>query len=116
MQYWVDAKRLNDLIKMRGLTIEQVEAECHVKKRHDLFMKLVTEGGPTRDLFLLGDVARAIDVPTTEFVKSHIGEEGDDSNDVRVFEAQKERPLDYNESHYIDQSMGMEKLKEYNLI
>ena len=52
----------------------------------------------------------------TEFVKSHIGEEGDDSNDVRVFEAQKERPLDYNESHYIDQSMGMEKLKEYNLI
>lgn len=63
-----------------------------------------------------GYIGRAIDVPTTEFVKYHIGEEGDDSNDVRVFEAQKSRPLDYDESHYIDQSMGMEKLKEYNLI
>ena len=116
MQYWVDAKRLNDFIKMRGLTIEQVEAECHIKKRHDLFMKLVTEGGPTRDFFLLGDIERAIDVPMTEFVKSHIGEEGDDSNDIRVFEAQKSWPLDYDESHYIDQSIGLEKLKEYNLI
>ena len=116
MQYWVDAKRLNDFIKMRGLTIEQVEAECHVKKRHDLFMKLVTEGGPTRDFFLLGDIERAIDVPMTEFVKSHIGEEGDDSNDIRVFEAQKSWPLDYDESHYIDQSIGLEKLTESNLI
>lgn len=116
MQYWVDAKRLNDFIKMRGLTIEQVEAECHVKKRHDLFMKLVTEGGPTRDLFLLGDIGRAIDVPTTEFSKFHIGEEGDDSNDAQILQAQKSWPLDYDESHYIDKSIGVEKLKEYNLI
>lgn len=116
MMYWVDAKRLNYFINMRGLTIAQVEAECYVKKGHDVFMKLVTEGGPTRDFFLLGYIGRAIDVPTTEFVKYHIGEEGDDSNDVRVFEAQKSRPLDYDESHYIDQSIGMEKLKEYNLI
>ena len=32
MQYWVDAKRLNYFINMRGLTIAQVEAECYVKK------------------------------------------------------------------------------------
>ena len=32
MQYWVDAKRLNDFIKMRGLTIDQVETEFYVKK------------------------------------------------------------------------------------
>ena len=116
MLYWVDAKRLNEFIKMRGLTIEQVEAECHVKKRHELFTKLVSEGGPTREFFLLGDIGNAIDVPLFEFARPHIGEDGDDSNDVRVFEEQKSRPLDYDESHYIDQSMGIEKLKEYGLI
>ena len=46
----------------------------------------------------------------------HQGEDGDASNDVNVFEQQKMRPLDYDESHYIDQSLGMEKLKEYDLI
>ena len=116
MQYWVDAKRLNDFIKMRGRTIEQVESECYVKKGHEHFMKLVTEGGPTREFFLLGYIGDAIDVPIFEFVKYHIGEEGDDSNDIHIFEAQKSWPLDYDESHYIDQRMGMEKLKEYNLI
>lgn len=43
MMYWVDAKRLNYFINMRGLTIAQVEAECYVKKGHDAFMKLVTD-------------------------------------------------------------------------
>ena len=74
------------------------------------------EGGTTRVFFLLGYIGDAIDVPIFEFVKYHIGEEGDDSNDIHIFEAQKSWPLDYDESHYIDQRMGMEKLKEYNLI
>ena len=116
MLYWVDAKRLNNFIRMRGMTIEEVEAECHTRTKHDLFIRLMSEGGPTWDSLLLGEIDLALDVPTSEFIKSHIGEEGDDSNDVRVFEAQKSRPLDYDESHYIDQSIGMEKLKEYNLI
>ena len=46
----------------------------------------------------------------------HQGEEGDESNDVHIFEQQKRWPLDYDESHYIDQSLGIEKLKEYDLI
>ena len=116
MQYWVDAQRLNDFIALRGMTISDVEAECHTRTRHELFMKLMTEGGPTREFFLLGDIGRAIDVPTTEFVKVHQGEDGDASNDVHVFEQQKMRPLDYDESHYIDRSLGIEKLREYDLI
>jgi hypothetical protein len=116
MQYWVDVERLKYFMDFRGMTIADVEAECHTRTRHELFMKLMTEGGPTREFFLLGDIARSIDIPLFEFVKFHEGEEGDDSNDVHVFEKQKTWPLDYDESHYIDQSMGVEKLKEYNLI
>ena len=44
MQYWVDAQRLNDFIALRGMTIDNVEAECSTKERHDVFQHIVTEG------------------------------------------------------------------------
>ena len=63
MQYWVDAKRLNDFITLRGMTIDDVEAESSTKGRHDVFQRLVTEGGPTREFFLIGEIGRAITSP-----------------------------------------------------
>ena len=45
MQYWVDVERLKYFMDFRGMTIADVEAECHTRTRHELFMKLMTEGG-----------------------------------------------------------------------
>ena len=115
MQYWVDAQRLNDFIALRGMTIDDVEAECSTKGRHDVFQRLVTEGGPTREFFLIGEIGRAIRIPDPEFVK-YKREAGDKTDDLAAIKKKQLMPLDYDESHYIDQSLGMEKLKEYDLI
>ena len=115
MQYWVDAQRLNDFIALRGMTIDDVEAECSTKGRHDVFQRLVTEGGPTREFFLIGEIGRAINVPSPEFVKCKM-EEGDGTDDIAAIKKKQLMPLDYDESHYIDQSLGIEKLREYDLI
>lgn len=115
MQYWVDAQRLNDFISLRGMTIDDVEAECSTKGRHDVFQRLVTEGGPTREFFLIGEIGRAINVSSPEFVKCKM-EEGDGTDDLATIKKKQLMPLDYDESHYIDQSLGIEKLREYDLI
>ena len=115
MLYWVDAVRLKNFMQMRGVTVDEVKAACHIKTKQDLFQRLVTEGGPTRDFSLVGEIGRAIRIPAPEFVK-YKRENEDASDDLKVLEAQHLVPLDYDESHYIDQSMGVEKLKEYGLI
>ena len=52
MQYWVNAERLKYFMDLRGMTIADVEVECHTGTRHESFMKLMTEGGAnTRILF-----------------------------------------------------------------
>ena len=43
-------------------------------------------------------------------------EEGDGTDDLAAIKKKQLMPLDYDESHYIDQSLGIEKLKEYDLI
>ena len=124
MQYWVDAQRLNDFIALRGMTIDDVEAECSTKGRHDVFQRLLTEGGPTREFFLIGEIGRAIRIPDPEFVKykREAGfvkckmEEGDGTDDLAAIKKKQLMPLDYDESHYIDQSMGIERLKERGII
>lgn len=115
MLYWVDVNRLQSFMQMRGVTVDDVKSACHIKTKQDLFRRLVTEGGPTRDFSLIGEIGRAIRIPDPEFVK-YKREKGDASDDLSVLEAQNLTPLDYDESQYIDQSMGMEKLKEYGLI
>jgi hypothetical protein len=115
MLYWVDVNRLQSFMQMRGVTVDDVKSACHIKTKQDLFQRLVTEGGPTRDCSLIGEIGRAIRIPDPEFVK-YKREKGDASDDLSVLEAQNLTPLDYDESQYIDQSMGMEKLKEYGLI
>ncbi len=115
MQYWVDAQRLNDFIALRGMTIDDVEAECSTKGRHDVFQRLVTEGGPTREFFLIGEIGRAIRIPDPEFVK-YKREEGDKTDDLAAIKKKQLMPLDYDESHYIDQSMGIGRLKKRGII
>lgn len=112
MMYWVDAKKLNEFIQMRGKTAEQIENEiCYRPKKHELVRRLLTEGGPTREHFVLGDIGDAISIPWSEFVKT-CEEEGDEISDIRVVQEQMTRPLDYDESHYRDRSIGLEKLEE----
>ena len=76
---------------------------------------MVTEGGPTREFFLIGEIGRAINVPSPEFVKCKM-EEGDGTDDLAAIKKKQLMPLDYDESHYIDQSMGIERLKERGII
>ena len=115
MQYWVDAQRLNDFIALRGMTIDDVEAECSTKGRHDVFQRLVTDGGPTHEFFLIGEIGRAIRIPDPEFVK-YKREEADKTDDLAAIKKKQLMSLDYDESHYIDQSMGIERLKERGII
>lgn len=115
MQYWVDAKRLHDFMELRGMTIDDVEAECSTKGRRDVFQHLVKEGGSTREFFLIGEIGRAIRIPDPEFVKYKM-EEGDKTDDLVAIKKKQRMPLDYDESHYIDQSFGIERLKERGII
>ena len=43
-------------------------------------------------------------------------EEGDGTDDLAAIKKKQLMPLDYDESHYIDQSMGIERLKERGII
>lgn len=51
MQYWVNAERLKYFMDLRGMTIADVEVECHTGTRHESFMKLMTEGGQHENSF-----------------------------------------------------------------
>lgn len=101
MQYYIVKEALQSLI---GESRYKDAAELYdvLKWEHADCLSLLQNGGPTRNLSLVGDICRLLDAVPFQFTKTK-EEYGDrHPRDIKAVLAMAEAPLDYDIRHFDD--------------
>ena len=101
MQYYVVKEALQSLInKSRYADIEELYDV--LKREHAECLPLLQNGGPTRNLSLVGDICRLLDAVPFQFTKTK-EEYGDrHPRDIQAVLAMADAPLNYDIRHFDD--------------
>ena len=109
MQYYIMAEWIRFLREEKGMTFDELLDACHYRGQ-DL-EKFIRNGGPTRDIGIIGSLGRAFHEPSWKFAKIKY-EDGDKDCNVAKIMQQEKLPLDYDESHFEDNSRHHRRARE----
>lgn len=109
MQYYIMPEWVRFIIEEKGMTFEEVLDACDYPAW--VIENFIRHGGPTRNISIIGSLCRALDESPWEFAKMK-DEDGDDGRDIAKFMRQSKMPLDYDESHFTDESHRHRQEKE----
>jgi hypothetical protein len=96
MQYYILKENLHSLMKKKGYTEESFYDK--LKWEHADCLTLIRQGGPTRDLCLIGAISHLLDAMIFQFAKSK--HEPVNQRDIQAVVALQHAPLDYDIRHF----------------